>query len=59
MLGYTQPSLRDLVLIEPQLAPSKRIPGNLEMSPTQAKKRLEWATNLFILSIIFIVLVGP
>jgi hypothetical protein len=23
------------------------IPGNLEMYPTQAKKRLEWATNHF------------
>jgi hypothetical protein len=46
-------------MIEPELAPSKMIPGNLEMYPTQAKKRLEWATNHFILSIIFILLGGP
>jgi hypothetical protein len=34
------------------------IPGNLEMYPTQAKKRLEWATNHFHSLPIFILLVG-
>jgi hypothetical protein len=32
---------------EPQVRSVENIPSNLEMYPTQAKKRLEWATNHF------------
>jgi len=40
--------------VAPLFDPSEMIPGNLEMYPTQAKKRLEWATNHFVLSKHFI-----